>query len=127
MSRQIVRDIVLPIVSRIMAEEGYFNRFGHVDIRDENLEEFLEEELRRYFGVIGADGCQHLKEQLEEAKKNDPYAFEYFLRQLLGRYVKLQVKIRQLKKKQTLFEGPPDRFAEQKRRYNMLFGQQQDY
>jgi hypothetical protein len=122
MSRTIIHDLVLPIVSRIMAEEGCFGPYRPVDIRDENLEEFLEEEMRRYFGVIGADGCQHLKEQLEEAKKNDPYAFEYLLRQLLKKYVKLAVKLRKAKKQRNEFQGPPDRFSEQRRRYNRLLG-----
>lgn len=122
MSRTVIHDIVLPIVSRIMAEEGYFGPYRLVDIRDENLEEFLEEEMRRYFGVIGADGCQHLKEQLEEAKKNDPYAFEYLLRQMLKKYLKLSVKLRKAVKGETLPQGPPDRFAEQRRRYNRLLG-----
>jgi hypothetical protein len=63
---------------------------------------------------------------LEEARRNDPYAFEYALRQLLKKYVKLQVKTRQAKKRQTGFEGPPDRFAEQRRAYNDLFSRQQE-
>jgi len=117
MSRTVIHDIVLPIVSRIMAQEGYFSSYRPVEIRDENLEEFLEEEMRRYFGVIGANGCQHLKEQLEEAKKNDPYAFEYFLRQLLKKYFKLTVKLGKVKRLENEFQGPPDRFSEQRRRY----------
>lgn len=125
MSRTIIQDIVLPIVSRIMAEEGYFSSYRPVDIRDENLEEFLEEEMRRYFGVIGANGCQHLKEQLEEAKKNDPYAFEYLLRQLLKKYVKLAVKLRKAKKRGNEFQGPPDRFSEQRKQYNRLLDHRQ--
>jgi len=122
MSRAVIHDIVLPIVSKIMAEEGYLNPYRPVDIRDENLEEFLEEEMRRHFGVIGANGCQHLKEQLEEAKKNDPYAFEFLLRQIVQRYVKLAVKLRKAKKRGREFQGPPDRFSEQRRRYNRLVG-----
>jgi len=125
MSRTIIQDIVLPIVSRIMAEEGYFSSYRPVDIRDENLEEFLEEEMRRYFGVIGANGCQHLKEQLEEAKKNDPYAFEYLLRQLLKKYVKLAVKLRKTKKRGNEFQGPPDRFSEKRKQYNRLLDHRQ--
>lgn len=122
MSRTVIHDIVLPIVSRIMAEEGYFGSPRFVDIRDENLDEFLEEEMRRYFGVIGADGCQHLKEQLEEAKKNDPYAFEYLLRQLLKKYLKLSVKLKKSAKRETFLQGPPDRFAQQRKRYNQILG-----
>jgi hypothetical protein len=125
MSRTVIHDVVVPIVSRIMAEEGYFGSYRPVDIRDENLEEFLEEEMRRYFGVIGANGCQHLKEQLEEAKKNDPYAFEFLLRQLLKKYLKLQVKLRKVKLKENALQGPPDRFEEQRRRYSQLLGHTQ--
>jgi hypothetical protein len=125
MSRTVIHDIVLPIVSHIMAEEGYLSSYRPVDIRDENLEEFLEEEMRKYFGVIGANGCQHLKEQLEEAKKNDPYAFEYGLKQLLKKYVNLQVKLRKGKTKENALQGPPDRFSEQRKRYNQLLGRTQ--
>ena len=124
-SRTVIHDIVLPIVSKIMTDEGYFNPRRQVDIRDENLEEFLEEQMRRYFGVIGANGCQHLKEQLEEAKKNDPYAFEYLLKQLLKKYSQLQLGLRKNKTKETELKGPPDRFSEQRRRYNELLGRTQ--
>lgn len=125
MSRTVIHDIVLPIVSRIMAEEGYLSSYRPVEIRDENLEEFLEEEMRRYFGVIGANGCQHLKEQLEEAKKNDPYAFEYLLRQLVKKYVKFAVKVRKAKTRESEIQGPPDRFSEQRKRYNSILGHRQ--
>ena len=118
MSRNVIHDVVIPIISRIMVEEGYYNPQRAFDIRDENFEEYLEEEMRRHFSVIGADGCQHLREQLEEAKKNDPYAFEELLRKLLKKYVKLAVKIR--KAKQMENRGPPDRFAEQRRRHRLL-------
>jgi len=125
MSRTVIQDIVLPIVSSILAEEGIFSSYRPVDIRDENLEQFLEEQMRKYFGVIGADGCQHLKEQLEEAKKNDPYAFEYVLRQLLQKYMRLQLKLRKGKIKKNALQGPPDRFSEQRKRYNELLGHTQ--
>jgi hypothetical protein len=125
MSRTVIHDVVLPIVSSIMAKEGFFGSYRPVDIRDQNLEEFLEEQMRRYFGVIGANGCQHLKEQLEEAKKNDPYAFEYLLRQLLRKYVQLQVRLRKAKLKEDALQGPPDRFSEQRKRYNQLLGHTQ--
>lgn len=114
MSRQVIQDIVIPIVSRIMREQGYF--IGQVDIRDDRLEEFLEEEMRRRFAVIGANECQHLKEQLEEALKNDPYAFEFVTKQLLEKYVRLATKLRQAKRTEKL-EGPPDRFSELRRKY----------
>jgi hypothetical protein len=114
----------MPIVSKIMAEEGYFNPYEISDFRDELLEEFLEEELRRCFGVIGSNGCQHLKEQLEEAKKNDPYSFEFLIRQLIRKYVKLAVKVRSAKKLKETTEGPPDRFSELRRKYESLYYQQ---
>lgn len=120
MSRTVIHDIVIPIVSKIMAEDRYMSFHRMVEIRDENLEEFLEEEMRRYFGVIGSNGCQHLKEQLEEAIKNDPFAFEYLLRQLLKKYIKLSVNLRKIKKRENELQGPPDRFLEQWKRYNRL-------
>ena len=97
MSRIVIHDIVLPIVQRIM----YQNRFSSYHqpiIQDPNLEQFLEEELRRRFGVIGANDCQHLREQLEEAKRNDPYALEQLVKQLLNQYVSISVKLRTAKK-----------------------------
>lgn len=120
MSRQVIRDVVLPIVSRIMAEEGYFGPHRHLDIRDEQLEEFLEEAMRRHYGVIGANECQHLRIQLEEAKKNDPYAFDHLLSELLKKYVKLSLKVRGIKKRKTVSDGPPDRFSQLRKRNRLL-------
>ena len=120
MSRQIIRDIVIPIVSKIMVEGGYLQPYRPFDIRDENLEDFLEEELRRRFGVIGSNACQHLREQIEEAKRNDPYAFESLIKQLVKKYVKLATQIRNGEATKKMLEGPPDRFAEQRRKYYLL-------
>lgn len=115
MSRLVIRDVVLPIVQRIMWASGPYRSIGHPIIQDHNLEEFLEEELRRYFGVIGANGCQHLREQLEEAKRNDPYAFEQLLRRLLTMYVKLSVKIRTAKKLQERRKKNADNLKKRKK------------
>lgn len=93
---------------------------GMLDIRDPRLEEYLEEQLRRRFGVIGADGCQHLKDQLEQAKKNDPYELQQLLKRLLEEYVKLEVKLRQVEDQKKLEKGPPDRFLEQRKKYPLL-------
>ena len=117
MSRSVIRDIVVPIVSKIMVEDGYFSPHRRLEVRDEHLEEFLEEAMRRRFGVIGSNGCQHLREQLEEAKKNDPYSFEFLIRRLLEKYVKLSAKIRCAKELEDLEEGPPDRFSELRKKY----------
>lgn len=117
MSRIVIRDIVIPIVERILWEQRHHTSFGHPIVQDQNFEEFIEEEMRRHFGVLGANDCQHLREQLEEAKKNDPYAFEYLLRQLVEKYVKLATKIRTAKK---LEDGPPDRFSEVRKKYKEM-------
>ena len=103
-----------------MGEEGYFNPHRRFDVRDEHLEEFLEEELRRRFGVIGANGCQHLREQLEEAERNDPYSFEIVIRELLRKYVKLATELRHAKELEKIRKGPPDRFSNPRKRYNIL-------
>lgn len=115
MSRVVIRDIVLPIVEKIMREQGYSPRYGHVPVEDARFDEYLEKEMRRYFGVIGANECQHLREQLEEAKRNDPYAFEFLIKQLLGEYAKQAIKERTAEMK--LKAGPPDRFLQQRRNY----------
>ena len=120
MSGQVIHDVVIPIVSRIMIDGGYASSHGMVDIRDARLEEYLEEQLRRRFGVIGANGCQHLKEQLEQAKKNDPYEFQQLLKGLLEKYVQLEVKLRRAEEEKKLENGPPDRFLEQRRKYPVL-------
>ena len=113
MSRTVIHDIVIPIVSRIMGQQGHFGFGSHFAIEDENLETFLEEEMRKHFGVIGSNGCQHLKEQLEEAKKNDPGSFEYLIERLLDKYIKLTAKLRTTQKTKQTYTGPPDRFLEQ--------------
>ena len=119
MSRQIIHDVVIPIIIGIMGDDGYFNPLG-LDIRDQQLEKFLEEELRRRFGVIGANDCQHLKEQLEQAKKNDPFEFNETLRLLLKKYVKLQARLRRAEKMKELEKSPPDRFMPQRKKHPLL-------
>ena len=66
--------------------------------------------------MIGSNGCQHLREQLEEAKKNDPYAFEFFVRQMLEKYVKIATKVKRAPL-ETFETGPPDRFSELRKKY----------
>ena len=118
MSRTVIQDLVIPFVEKIIWQQRLWNTYRRAIIRDPTFEDFMEEELRRRFGVIGANDCQHLKEQLEEAKKNDPYAFEFLIKQLLEKYVKLAVKIRSAKKLKRVEKGPPDRFSELRRKYN---------
>jgi hypothetical protein len=125
MSRTIIHDVVIPIVQKIMAQEGIGGPWSTV-VQDPNLEEFLEEAMRMYFGVIGANDCQHLREQLEQAMKNDPYAFEFLVKRLLEKYTKLAVRIRSVQKTSTVEQGPPDRFSEQRRNYRLLFSRQED-
>ncbi len=120
MSRIVIRDIVMPIVEKIVMEQMRHAGYGHPIVQDASLEDFLEEEMRRHFGVIGANECQHLRDQLEEARKNDPYAFEFLLRRLVGQYVKLAARIRVTKERERLEKEPPDRFLEQLKRYYLL-------
>ncbi len=125
MSRAIIQDIVLPIVERIIGHTNYYATHRTPLVRDPTLETFLEEEMRRYFGVIGANDCQHLKEQLEEAYKNDPYAFEQLIENLLRKFIKLSLKIRTARKPRKsrelrrIREGPPDRFSHLRKKSNL--------
>jgi len=125
LSRAVIRDIVIPIVERIMWHNNNYAIWRTTLIRDPNLEAFMEEEMRRYFGIIGANECQHLREQLEEAYKNDPYAFEQLVERLVRKFVKLSIKIRSAKKShepkmlRRLREEPPDRFTELRKRSNL--------
>lgn len=124
MSRTVIRDIVIPVVQKIMAQEGIGNSRFTV-IQDSTLEEFLEEMMRMYFGVIGANDCQNLREQLEEAIRNDPYAFEFLIKRLLEKYVKLSIKLR-FARKDAVDPGPPDRFSEQRKKYRLLFSPREE-
>lgn len=114
LSRTVIRDIVIPLVSKILIKDGFIDQYRTFHFRDRHLEEFLEEEMRRRFGVIGSNGSQHLRRQLEEAEKNDPYALEFLIRELLEKYVRLAITIR---KHEIVAGGPPDRFSELRRWY----------
>ena len=116
-SRSVIHDIVIPVVSKILSEQGYIAPYERSIIRDVHLEEFFEEEMRRHFGVIGSNGCQHLREQLEEGKKNDPYAFEHLVRRLLNKYIKLAAQVKYSKKFRQPEKGPPDRFSGLRKEY----------
>jgi hypothetical protein len=109
----VIRSIVIPIIEKIVFQDRHYLTGGRrALIRDSRLEEFLEEEMRRYFGVIGANECQHLREQLEEAKRNDPYALEGLVRRLLERYLKLSIKLKsamKLRKKEPKATSESDR------------------
>ena len=121
MSRTVIHDVVIPVVERIIIQQ----RFGWNPIaQDSRLEEFLEEEMRRHFGVVGANECQHLKEQLEEAKKNDPFAFEYLLARLMKKYVSLEVKLRGAEEASDSETGPPDRFSRLRKKYPSTVSQE---
>jgi hypothetical protein len=124
MSRTIIHTIVIPDVLRVLVEDRVLPKWTPYEIRDENLEEFLEEEMRRAFGVIGANGCQHLEEQIKEAKKNDPFAYDELLRQLLKKYKRISEKMRQAKKNDA--QGPPDRFAELRKRFPLSRSSQEE-
>jgi len=100
LSRQVIHDIVIPIVARILERERYIS--GFAGIEDRNLEEFLEEELKFTFGLCGsARTCEKLKEALEQRLREDPKAVEVLIKHLVMKYVRLKTSIR---------TGPPDRF-----------------
>jgi hypothetical protein len=44
-SRKVIKDIVIPIVNRLMSSYG-ISPGHHLDVHDEALEDFLEQELR---------------------------------------------------------------------------------
>ncbi len=97
----VIRDIVIPIVERMMGPTVDYPRYmGHMTpiVQDAHLEEFLEEMMRWHFGVVGANDCQHLREQLEEALRNDPYSFELLIKRLLEEYTKMATRLREAEK-----------------------------
>ena len=108
MSRKVIRDIVMPIIQKILNAYGVFDSGHHIDLQDESLEGFLEEELQKRFGIIGKEGnCEQLEQLLVEAKKSNPVEFELIIEQLLQKYIKLRLTINKIRNKKK--EGPPDR------------------
>lgn len=125
MSRQVIITDIIPIVQRILNKNGAnFNSETH--IRDENLIEYLHEELSKNFGIRGsASNCKDLEQAILEAKNINPEALEEYVKFLLNKYISLQLKIRKSEKTkitpkqaiELLTEGktspvPPDRFSD---------------
>ena len=111
MSRKVIEDIVIPIVSRLMSSYGIYPG-ETLDVHDKDLEEFLEQQLNEVFKPAGKAGeCKELERIIKEARQRDQTQFDLLIERLVHKYVKLKTALR--KKKAT---GPPDRFAEQRKR-----------
>lgn len=128
----IIRDII-PIVIHHLNCQGA-NLSSEVRIRDENLVNFLEEELICNFSICGsADQCKELEQAIKEVYERDKEAFYEYIKFLLNKYVNLQLKLRKAEKlsqeitvKQvvemftdgkTKQEGPPDKFGDFRKKH----------
>ena len=91
MSRRVIEDLVLPIVTRKLVERGELPRYSrYATIRDRRLTDFFEEQLVKEFGVIGEVGgrCEALEYILEDLASRNPDYME------AGRILNLCIKLR---------------------------------
>jgi hypothetical protein len=93
-SRRIIRDIIIPIVERMMSRD-----IGDADIRDPDLEKYLEDELRAMYGVAGGNNCELLRTVLEDARRRDSARFNETIKKLVQNYVRLRRVVHPLKPK----------------------------
>lgn len=128
MSRQIIITDIVPILVKIMERKGVFLP-SEATIRDEQLFDFLEQELLSNFSICGsADHCKALEEAIAQANTQDPEAFLEYIKLLLNKYLNIRLTVDQAKKlsenpKQIVkiltdgkAEGVPDRFTEFRKR-----------
>lgn len=128
MSRKIIIQDIIPIVVRLMNKQGA-NLNSETHIRDENLIQFLEEQLLKNFAICGqANHCTELEQAIKEALERDQQAFQEYIKFLLNKYISLQLTVRNAQKieqkltvKQVVemltdgsgsTKNPPDRFTE---------------
>lgn len=98
MSRTIIIQDIIPIITNLMNKQGA-NLSSEVQIRDENLIEFLHNELTTCFSICGsATRCEKLKAAIKEAREHDEIGFIEYIKLLLNKYVQLQLKLRNAQK-----------------------------
>lgn len=108
MSRKVIRDLIIPIVQKLMRSYGYFSGAHQIVLKDQRLEEYLEEQLSLYYGIIGKYGeCEFLEQLLKEARQINPLEFELLIEQLVNQYITLRLQLEGKEGKRT--DGPPDR------------------
>jgi len=115
LSRQVIHDLVLPIVLRRLDKMGAGIPTYAVP-HDEDLEDYLDQQLSVILGVCGsARHCEDLEKKIREAMQRDPKGFEMLIQQLLERYINLKTKLLQGLRTRKL-QGPPDKYEEIRRR-----------
>ena len=111
MSRKVIRDIVIPVVSKLMSSYGIYSGY-HLDVHDEILEDYLEQELMIYFNPCGKAGdCEELERLLKEVMQLDETQFDLLIERLMLKYVKLKSVL----KKKAERKQSPDRFDKQRK------------
>ena len=129
MSRTIIITNIIPIVVRIMNQQGA-NLNSETQIRDENLIQFFEEELSQNLAIRGQSGnCTQLEEAIKEWLTRDKESLYEYIKFLLNKYISIQLKLstaQKINQKLTVKQvvemltngggnkvsSPPDRFTE---------------
>lgn len=124
MSRRIIRNIVIPILQRMLERHRILGGWHGDILGDERLEEWLEKRLSGFFGVQLQEReghCLELEERISEALRSDPEGFRKLLEKLLADYVSETLRdVDKDEEVKRLLErlkerGPPDRLREQRR------------
>lgn len=130
MSRRIIRNIVVPVLQRMLEERKILGGGFHRDLlADDDLEAWLEKKLSGYFGLsldlVGGGHCLDLERVLSEAIRSDPEGFKKLLERLLYEYVQQVLEkpedeqdeaVKRLLEK-LRDKAPPDRLRKQREEF----------
>jgi hypothetical protein len=93
MSRTIITDLVLPVVVRELNKKGA-NIPSYADIQDNQLLEYLEQELMINFSICGSkDHCKDLEKAIKEARSLSEEEFTAYIQRILNRYINMKIAI----------------------------------
>ena len=107
MSRKVIHDLIIPIVTKIMREEKIFDSLHHYDIQDETLEEFLFEKLKQMYSSSGSfnGNCDDLRAKIQETlDQGKGHELKIAVKMLLEEYIQFRMNLglEQLTKDQAL-------------------------